>query len=272
MVGMYQNLNDISVASGFVTSEDGTQIGYVRAGEGPALILVHGSLQSADDWRRIVPHLAKHFTCYVMDRRGRGLSGDAPDYTMEKERQDLSALLQVAGENTFVFGHSYGGICTLETAREITIKKMVIYEPPLPVHSSVTAHGLDEYKAAVERDQYEEALLTGLSQFLRMSEESIAIFRSSRGWQRTVDMTPTWTREIDVVHALEIGIERFAQIRSPVLLLSSSNSHSHHIEPVDALHQALPDTSRLILPEHGHNAHLTAPQYLSEIVRKYLMG
>ena len=271
MVGVYENINDFRVNNGCVTSADGTTIGYIQAGNGPSLVIVHGSLQCSADWTRALPHLAKHFTCYVMDRRGRGNSGDSEEYSLNKEYEDLKAVLEIAGSDAFVFGHSYGGICALETARTLPISKLAIYEPPLPAYKSVTAHALEAYKKAVATAKNEQVLITGLTHFLRMNEDSLSIFRNSKGWQKSIDLTPTWTREIHVIDELEMGVKRFSSIKSPTLLLSSSNSLKHHVEPVEALHGTLPNATRVTIPDQGHNAHLTAPALLSEIISDFLL-
>jgi pimeloyl-ACP methyl ester carboxylesterase len=96
-----------------ITSRDGTRIAYARSGAGPPLILVHGTSAAATRWAPVVPALEEHFTVYAVDRRGRGESGDADDYAIEREFEDIAALIDATGGPANVLGHSFGG-CALE--------------------------------------------------------------------------------------------------------------------------------------------------------------
>ena len=84
-------------SEGSVRSGDGVSIGFARIGNGPALVLVHGSLSDGDDWRKVVSLLAGRFTCYIMDRRGRGRSGDSPEYSIEREYEDVATCDPIRG-------------------------------------------------------------------------------------------------------------------------------------------------------------------------------
>src|SRR5690606_30206164 len=95
---------------------DGTRIGYLRLGEGPGLVFSHGSLTTGDDWLPVASRLADRFTCYVMSRRGRGRSAAGPAHSLERECEDIAAVLAEAGPGAYLLGHSYGAICALETA------------------------------------------------------------------------------------------------------------------------------------------------------------
>src|SRR5512140_394614 len=117
-----------------VPSRDGTQIAYDKRGQGPALILVDGALcyRSFGPMPELAELLAPHFTVYNYDRRGRGDSGDTQPYSLEREIEDLGALIQEAGGSAFVFGTSSGGALALEAAARLgnQIRKLAIYEAP----------------------------------------------------------------------------------------------------------------------------------------------
>src|SRR5437016_1477690 len=123
-----------------VRSEDGTTIAFDRSGAGPALILVGGALQQrAIDPRtaHLAELLAPHFTVFHYDRRGRGDSGDTQPYAVEREVDDLAALIKEAGGSAFVFGMSSGAALALEAARRgLAISKLALYEPPFIVDDS----------------------------------------------------------------------------------------------------------------------------------------
>ena len=118
-------------------SADGTPIGFLKFGSGPSLVFVHGSVNTGEEWLQVATAMAEQFTCYVMDRRGRGRSGDAAAYSLDRECEDIIAVLEVAGPEAHLLGHSYGAICALETARRLPIGRLVVYEPPLPVDGPV---------------------------------------------------------------------------------------------------------------------------------------
>lgn len=98
-----------------VTSRDGTQIAYWTSGEGPPLVVVHGTTADHTRWRPLLPCLEPHATVHALDRRGRGASGDAPDYDVAREFEDVAAVVdavaQASGSAVDVLGHSYGGLC-----------------------------------------------------------------------------------------------------------------------------------------------------------------
>src|SRR5512136_1287001 len=120
-----------------VSSADGTSIAYQRSGTGAPLVLVHGTGGTHSRWAPIVPALEKHFTVYAVDRRGRGESSDAAAYTIEREFEDVAALVKAIGEPANLFGHSFGGICSLEAALCAQhVSRLILYEPPIPVASA----------------------------------------------------------------------------------------------------------------------------------------
>lgn len=117
-----------------VVSTDGTTIAYQRSGAGPALILVVGAFCDRTTTADLSPLLVPHFTVYEYDRRGRGSSGDAPDYSIDREIDDLAALIAEVGGSALVYGHSSGAALALEAAaRGVPITGLVAYEPPYTV-------------------------------------------------------------------------------------------------------------------------------------------
>src|SRR5215470_6685249 len=115
-----------------ITSRDGTAIAFVRSGAGPALVLVHGTTADHTRWKPLLPEFEAHFTVYAVDRRGRGGSGDASSYSVEREFEDVAAVVDGIGEPAFLLGHSYGAVCSLEAAlRTKNVRRLVLYEPPI---------------------------------------------------------------------------------------------------------------------------------------------
>lgn len=113
------------------TSADGTEIAFDRVGTGPPLIIVGGAWNTRHSGAELAEQLAGSFTVYTYDRRGRGDSGDTPPYAVEREIEDLEAVIEAAGGSAALFGHSSGGALALETtARSVSVTRLAMYEPP----------------------------------------------------------------------------------------------------------------------------------------------
>ncbi|GAA1581912.1 alpha/beta hydrolase [Kribbella hippodromi] len=120
-------------------SKDGTKIAYDRRGSGPALVLVDGALcsRAQGPMAELAELLAERFTVYNYDRRGRGDSGDAGEYAVEREIEDLAAVIEAAGGSAFVYGSSSGAALALRaTAAGLPVEKLVAFEPPYVVDDS----------------------------------------------------------------------------------------------------------------------------------------
>lgn len=147
-----------------VSSRDGTEIGYWSSGEGPPLVLVHGTSSLHATWNTVTPLLAEARSVHAIDRRGRGASGDGDRYTVEREYEDVAAVVEAesasAGEPVVLVGHSFGGLCAFGAAT-LTDKldKLVLYEGwPVMGSSGPVADEigvlLEEYLSAGDLDQF----------------------------------------------------------------------------------------------------------------------
>src|SRR5688572_3904375 len=145
-----------------VNSKDGTPIAYARSGKGPALVLVHGTTADHTRWAPILPALEQRYTVYAVDRRGRGASGDGKGYAIEREVEDLHAVLDAIGGPLVLVAHSYGAIVALEVARSSKhVARLVLYEPPVPAGLPIYPPGLaEQLQATIDRGEPERALVT----------------------------------------------------------------------------------------------------------------
>lgn len=146
--------------NGTTTSGDGTTIAYTKLGSGPPLILVDGAFCYRENGpsSQLAPLLAKRFTVFAYDRRGRGESGDAPVYAIEREVEDLRSLVREAGGSAFAVGISSGGALALQAAaRGVSLKGLVLYEPPFiekdghPASFDMQKRRLEQFLAAGDR-------------------------------------------------------------------------------------------------------------------------
>ena len=165
-----------------IVSRDGTRIAFSRSGRGKPLVLVHGTSADRTRWARVLPELESRFAVYAVDRRGRGASGDAAEYAIEREFEDVTAVVDSIGEPVTLLGHSYGGICALEAAlRTPAVERLVLYEPPLPVGVEIYEPGwLDEMQRLLDAGEREAVLTSFMTDVVRMPAEELEQLRSPR--------------------------------------------------------------------------------------------
>lgn len=148
-----------------ITSTDGTPIAFERTGRGPPMVLVHGTTLDHTSWDLVRPGFEDHFTVYAMDRRGCGESGDADEYELDREFEDVTAVIESIDSPVTLVGHSFGALCALEAAlRTDTLRNLVLYEPPLEQAPGAEAV-LAEMKTLLDDGETEQALVLFLREF-----------------------------------------------------------------------------------------------------------
>jgi pimeloyl-ACP methyl ester carboxylesterase len=257
-----------------VTSRDGTVIAYERRGHGPPLVMVHGSTVDHTRWGGVVGALAERFTLYMMDRRGLGRSGDGPVYAIEREFEDIVALLEAAPTPARLLGHSYGSVCALGAARLCPrIERMVLYEPPLPLPGRESQYPLDlsqRLDALGARGEHALVLEIFLREVLHMTEAELARMRKTLSWPLRVAASATLPREVGVAKAYRFEPASFAHVRVPTLFLYGNRSPEHLQASTRMAHAALHGSRLEVLAGHGHGAMATAPKAFLEKVLPFL--
>lgn len=260
----------------YVTSRDGTRIGYKRTGAGSPLLLVHGSTADHTRWDKIAPRFEPFFSLYAPDRRGRGASADAPHYDLLREAEDIATLIEAAaahsGENVAVLGHSFGGICSLEAALLTQrVGRLILYEPPLPTGLPLYAPDLPgRLQTLIDRGEWEAALELFYREQVKMPEPQLAAYRALPIWPERVKIAPTLVREIDFDRGYRFDPARFRQLEIPTLLLLGSDSPPIFQQATAALAAALPASRLVILPGQQHIAMDTAPDLFASAVLEFL--
>ncbi|GGW46913.1 alpha/beta hydrolase [Streptomyces galilaeus] len=209
-------------------SRDGTSLAYARAGQGPAVILVSGAMSTGGTVAPLAGLLAPHFTAFWYDRRGRGESGDTAPYAVEREVEDLAALIEAAGGEAALYGVSSGGALALEAAAVgLPVSRVAVYETPFADFSE---------GGAEERAAYTEHLTEALAHdrrgdavelFLRLTglaEEMIQGARQSPMWPAMEGIAPTLAYDDAVMGDGLVPRERLASLDAPVLSLAGSAS------------------------------------------------
>lgn len=234
--------------------------------------MVHGSTVDHTLWGGVVTELAERFSLYLVERRGRGRSGDGPTYHIAREFEDVVAVLDAIPSPAFVLAHSYGAICALEAMRLTSrIAKAVLYEPPLPVPgrrlfvARDLGHRLDGLLAKGDRSG---VLETFLREVMRSTEPELARMRRSASWNARVAVAHTIPREVSTAYSYQFDPEGFAETQVPTLFLIGGRSPVFMQEATRMANAALPGSRVVSLPGHGHAAMATAPDlFLDEVVR-----
>lgn len=256
---------------GTVRSADGASIGFVKLGAGPPLVLVHGSVSAGDSWLPVATALADRFACYVVDRRGRGGSGDGPAYALAREGEDIQAVLGLAGPGAHLLGHSYGALCALEAARRGTVERLVLYEPPLAVTGRQVRDLLAGYRAALERNQPEEALKLFLRNGPEVSDPEIEAIQQTPLWPQMVALAPTLTRELEAIRDLDGDPEPYRAVSAPTLLLVGTESSAALKAGSNDLQATMPRARTLWLEGQAHIANLLVPDRVAREVAAFLL-
>lgn len=256
----------------YITSRDGVKIGFLREGAGPPLIFVHGAAADHRSWIDIMQPLGQRFTVYAMDRRGRGFSGDAPEYDLSREAGDVAALAESTGAPAAVVGHSFGGLVALEAALQCDqIQRLILYEPYIPgSERSAPQEVIDRIQVQIDRGELEEAMVTFLRGAALLTEEEVAAYRQGPLWKSRIPLIKTVLREIAVEDGYQFSPARLAALDRPVLLLLGGDSQPVYRRSIETLHAALPDSRIAVLPGQRHLAYRTAPEMFIKALLDFL--
>jgi len=220
------------------------------------------------------PLLSSRFTVCAMDRRGRGASGDSSDYSLQKEAEDVAAVINSRPGPVFVLGHSYGGVCALEAALLTTrISKLVLYEPPVqePVDANLAVAARIEMM--IRGGEREQAVVTFLREVVKLSPGEVAAMRSRPSWPVLVATIDSHPRQMRALAAYRFDAKRVSAVRMPTLLLTGSDTASPHVkQAIGSLRGSLPNPTLVVLEGQQHNAMDTARRQLAEAVTNFLLG
>ncbi len=261
-----------------VVSRDGTEIAYWTSGDGPPLVLVHGTAGVHERFAPLLPYLEPHATLHVMDRRGRGASGDAPDYDLAREFEDVAAVVdaiaKASGSAVDVYGHSYGGNCAFGAALLTrNVRRLVLYEGWPPVTPELLAFPPEveeRLEALVAAGDREAALETFMREGVKVSEDEIGAIRAQPTWPARVAAVHTITREIRAFFDHTFDPEQAAKIAVPVLVLTGAESPDEIKDDPEAVAAALPDARIAVLEGQQHLADVLAPEHFAEHVLAFL--
>lgn len=248
-----------------VFSADGTKLSARVTGNGTPLVLVHGTGDSKDTWGAVELLLAEHHTVWSYDRRGRGQSGDGAGYSLQRDIEDVQAVLAAAGPTPHLLGHSFGGVCALEAARlRQPLCSLVLFEPP--VHAGRAKDAADRSAARLAAGDPEGALEIFLADLAGMPAEEREAFRSEpSAWRPFVEMASTVCREIQALANHPWDPSRFASVTVPTLQLSAELTEGAVYPTHDDIREALPQAVHTTIPGQGHMAFVDDPKGFAEL-------
>jgi len=258
----------------WVYSKDGTRISVQKTGDGPALLLIHGSSIDGSSWQRVLPGLSKYFTVYVMDRRGHGNSGDAKTYTISMEGDDIAAVSAAIQQPLTILGHSYGALCVLIALDKLQhARQLILYESPLitdtsPPLSPEAQQTLAKMDRALEANEREEILTLFLRDFAKVSPVSLATMKAASNWAARVEMASALPREIHAALSQRVSKDSLARCKIPLTLFIGSTSPSSAREATDFICHSILGCRVLTLEGQGHLAALSAPDLFVTKIRE----
>lgn len=260
----------------YVSSSDGTRIAFWTMGNGPSVVLVHGTTSDHTTFNELVPRLAKSRTVVTFDRRGRGQSGDGDGspYHVEREFDDVAAVIaRVAaqqGSPTDVISHSFGAFIAVGAAqRAAGLRALVAYSPGFG--AEYPSGALEKVEAASDSDNPDEALQIMFREIIGMTAEETQAMRRSPVWLARIAIAGTVARECRADEAfLRTYKTTMAQVNTPVLVLSGATNTGPKREIARQLAAQLPNSASYEMPDQGHVAHHFAPAELADVCLRFL--
>lgn len=256
-----------------IPSKDGTTIAYEQFGQGPALILVVGAFNDRWTGAPLAQALASHFTVYTYDRRGRGDSGDTLPYSVEREIEDLDALIGVAGGSAAVFGFSSGaGLCILASAHGLPITSIALYEPPFMVDDTrppLPPNFAGQIDMLVKAGRRGDAVELFQTKAILIPSEIVAQIKNAPFWPGLEATAHTLVYEMTIMDGLTLPTQALAAIPVPTLAMVGGSSPVWMQHGVEAAADAVRGGQFRVLDGQTHDL---VPEVLEPVLTPFYLS
>jgi pimeloyl-ACP methyl ester carboxylesterase len=251
-----------------VTSKEGTTIAFDRLGSGPPVVLVCGGSVDRTADAAIAQELASDFTVFNYDRRGRGDSGDTLPYAIDREVEDIEAVIEAAGGSAFLWGSSSGAVLALIAAESVPVTKLALWEPPFipddlprPPEDQVS-----QYETMVAEGRRGDAVEYFMTKIIGMPAEVVAGARTQPWWAATEALAHTLAYDARIMGDYSIPKDRAASVKVPTMVIAGGADFPWMRQTAETLAAALPDGQVRILVGQGHDVD---PGVLAPVLREF---
>jgi pimeloyl-ACP methyl ester carboxylesterase len=251
-----------------VEAPDGVRIACEVSGAGPPLVMVHGAGSARWSFDLLRPHLDDRFTVIALDRRGRGDSTDGSKYSLERECDDVAAVVRGAGEGAFLFGHSYGGLVAAGAALRLELPRLALYEPAMGGVLK-TADTITRWEGLIRDGERDTVTREFLREVGGYDDADIGRLERTPLWAARRSIVSTLPRELRAELAHRFDEWPLGDLDLPVLLLVGSASPAWAVRSVEAHANAIARSETHVLEGHGHGANLTAPELLADELGRF---
>ena len=251
------------------TSGDGTELSVRQTGEGDPLVLVHGSLDGIGAFSLVELSLAENHSVWVYDRRGRGGSGDSAEYALDREVDDLRAVITATGGVPHVVAHSYGAVIALQARLSgVPMRSLVVYEPPIN-GDAIDPQQITDIQLAVDESRLDDAIRDMATQLAGITDDELAIAMKVPPIKKSLrDGARVVGREIEAIRACDWCDVPVTDV--PTLILRGERSDAA-VYPTDDQTSRIASRAEITtLTGQGHLGHVFAPAAFATTVLEFV--
>ncbi len=255
-----------------VQSTDGTTINVWVQGEGPPVVLIHGSVRDHTIFEPLIAHLQSRMTTYAIDRRGFGASGDRKEYTIEQEFRDVAVVVDAVAARAgavALCGHSYGAGCAMGAATLTDgVSRLILYEPGLGI--AYPPGWIAANEDALAAGDAEAVIRAVLIDILDMSDADVEARRASPQWPAYLRAAATVLREARTEQEWVYRPGAFDGVRAATLVLVGTETPPALMRSTVRAAAAIPGARMHALGGHGHLAYVTDPGSIASIITQFV--
>jgi len=252
-----------------VTSRDGTTIAFDRLGAGASVVLVTGGSVDRMSNAPLAQELASEFTVFNYDRRGRGPSDDTQPYAIEREVEDIEAVIEEAGGTAFLYGSSSGAVLALIAAASgLPVTKLAMWEPPFVPEGfpRPPEDQVEQYETMVAEGRRGDAVEYFMTRIIGMPPEVVAQMRSQPFWAAQEALAHTLAYDARIMSDYRIPIDVAASVKPPTRVIAGGADFPWMRETAANLAEALPDGEAVFLDGQGHDVD---PAVLARVLTEF---